>query len=191
MTSFEQYGIETGATLINIYDPQKSSKEEENSTNQFTASVSFGFKLPFILPVFNTGNWVLCMPLAFYTSLYGRNGKSSESYAEALVAGYEIQKGIPGVNLYLQRFGIKFGYDIQLYYNELENSNTDLRDFKNFMNVLVNSEADDYFYINLEAALSPSIGKFADSVKITAGVQFQMNIRKSKGKIAALFNMNL
>ena len=191
MTSFEQYGIETGATLINIYDPQKSSKEEENSTNQFTASVSFGFKLPFILPVFNTGNWVLCMPLAFYTSLYGRNGNSSESYAETLIAGYEIQKGIPGINLYLQRFGIKFGYDIQLYYNELENSNTDLRDFKNFMNVLVNSETDDYFYINLEAALSPSIGKFADSVKITAGVQFQMNIRKSKGKIAALFNMNL
>ena len=26
MTSFEQYGIETGATLINIYYPQKSNK---------------------------------------------------------------------------------------------------------------------------------------------------------------------
>lgn len=191
MSSFEQRGIEAGATLISVYDPQKKNKPDDNKATQFTAAVNFGFKLPYILPVFNTGNWVICMPLTFYTDLYGQNGTFSESFIETLLAGYEIQKGIPGVNLYLNRFGIKFGYDIKLSYDELQSPGTDFRDFYTFLKVLLDSEIDDYFYISLEATLSPAIGKFADSVKITAGVQFQMDIRESKGRIAAIFDMNL
>lgn len=191
MSSFEQRGIEAGATLTSIYDPQKKNKPDENRTTQFTAAVNFGFKLPYILPIFNTGNWVICLPLTFYTDWYGQNGTSSESFIETLLAGYEIQKGIPGVNLYLNRFGIKFGYDIKLSYDEFQTPTTDFRDFYNFLKVLIDSDIDDYFYISLEATLAPAIGKFADSVKVTAGVQFQMDVRESKGRIAAIFDMNL
>lgn len=191
MSSFEQRGIEAGATLISVYDPQKKNKPEDNESTQFTAAVNFGFKLPYILPVFNTGNWVICMPLTFYTDWYGQNGTSSESFVETLLAGYEIQKGIPGVHLYLNRFGIKFGYDIKLSYDELQTPATDFRNFYNFLKVLLDSEIDDYFYISLEATFAPAVGKFADSVKITAGVQFQMDVRESKGRVAAIFNMNL
>lgn len=192
-STFEQRGIEINTSLINIYDSQKQSNEDDKNVKglQLTASISLGLKIPFIIPIFSLDDWVVCMPLSLYTKWYGENGTSSESYIETLLAGYEIQKGIPGINLYLNRFGIKLGYDIKTSYDQISLSNTDLRNFKNFLNVLKNSEIDDYFYINLELGLTPAIGKFSDSINITAGVQFQMNVRDAKGKIAALFNMNL
>ena len=191
-SSFEKIGISTSASFITIFDPQKAEKDaNRNKTTQLTFAFDFGFNIPFILPVFALDNWVVCMPLEFRTEWYGKGNTSSETYAEILLAGYEVQKGIPWLNVFVQRVGIKAGYDINLKYNMLKTEAPDIRNLWGFVNVIKKSEVNDFFYLNIEANLSPAVGKFSSSAKITAGLQFQMHYRKHTGNVKAILNMNI
>ena len=131
------------------------------------------------------------MPLKFHTEWYGKGNTLADTYAEVLLAGYEVQKGIPWLNIFVQRVGIKAGYDLNLKYNTLKTEDPDIRNLRGFVNVIKESELNDYFYINIEATLSPAVGKFSSSSKITAGLQFQMNYRKHAGNVKAILNMNI
>ncbi len=191
-SSFEKIGLTLSTSFITIFDPQKAEKDaNSNKTTQLTISLDFGFNIPFIIPVFALDNWVVCMPLEFHTEWYGKGNTLADTYAEVLLAGYEVQKGIPWLNIFVQRVGIKAGYDLNLKYNTLKTEDPDIRNLRGFVNVIKESELNDYFYINIEATLSPAVGKFSSSSKITAGLQFQMNYRKHAGNVKAILNMNI
>ncbi|MCR5400466.1 MAG: hypothetical protein K6E78_02595 [Treponema sp.] len=194
MSSFEKSGIRTSLSLIGINDPQKALKkqtEKIDEENQFTAAMDFGFFLPYTIPAFGLENWVICMPLEVRSLWYQENGTSSDSYVEILLAGYEFQKSIPGLNLYFQRAGLKLGYDLVLFYDTLKTEDPDIRDLEGFINAVRESAVDDFIYLNFQTDFSPIVGKFSKTTKFTGGLQFRMHLRSGKGEVKAIFNMGL
>ena len=194
MSTFEKSGIRTSLSLIGINDPQKALKKQTDKIdeeNQFTAALDFGFFLPYTIPAFGLENWVICMPLEVRSLWYQENGTSSDSYVEILLAGYEFQKSIPGLNLYFQRAGLKLGYDLVLFYDTLKTEDPDIRDLEGFINAVKESAIDDFIYLNFQTDFSPIVGKFSKSTKFTGGLQFCMHLRSGKGEVKAIFNMGL
>ena len=194
MSTFEKSGIQTSLSLISINDPQKQQKKKSENIdeeNQFTASADFGFSLPYTIPVFGLENWVICMPLEMKTQWYTENGTTSESYVELLLAGYEFQQAIQGINLYFQRAGIKVGYDLTMSYDTFKTEDPDIRDLGAFVRAVRESAIDDFVYLNFQSDFSPIVGKFSKKTKFTSGLQFRMHIRSGKGEVKAIFNMGL
>ena len=95
------------------------------------------------------------------------------------------------MNLYLQRFGTKLGYDIAFEYEALNIANPDIRDLANIFNALTSSQIDDFIYFNFQIDLSPVVGKSTSTFNMTAGVQFEFHLRKNESKISALIKTNL
>ncbi len=191
-SSFEKIGISASASFIAIYDRQKMRKEVNgNASSQFTLSANFGFDVPFLLPFFGLEDWVICMPLNFYTEWYSEKGISSETYAEVLLAGYEVQRGIPILNIFVKRVGIKAGYNLRFKYDTFITADPDIRNIWTFISTLQQSNLDDFAYITLTGDFSPAFGKFSSNTKIGAGVQFQLHYRENRGSVKAILNMNL
>ncbi|MDE5899015.1 MAG: hypothetical protein K2H09_07125 [Treponemataceae bacterium] len=195
ISSYEQLGWEAGLSLVAVYDFEKMDAPDfqtaVSNPTQLTITANIGFKIPHLIPVSGVGDWVICLPLTVYSSWNETNGTTSDSFAEVLLAGYEIQRGIPGVNLYFQRCGIKFGYDLRLQYDEQVLPPFDLRNFGEFWNTLASSEIDDYLYFSLEAEFSPVVGKAAANAFATCGVQFQFHLHEQRTKVAAIVKLNL
>lgn len=194
ISPYQQLGFETNASFVTIYDFEKiknSSEIKWNEPSQMKFTVELGLKLPYLIPMFGVENWTICFPLTIFSQWYGEEGTYCNSFAEILLAGYEIQKGIPGVNLYLQRFGAKLGYDIAFEYESLDIANPDIRDFANIFEGLISSKIDDYIYFNFQLDLSPVLGKTTSTFKATAGIQFEFHLTKNESKISALIKTNL
>ena len=194
ISPYQQLGFETNASFVTIFDFHKIKTTQSlkwNEPSQLKFTVDLGFKLPYLIPVFGVENWTICFPLKVFTQWYGEEGTYCHSFAEILLAGYEIQKGIPGVNLYLQRFGIKLGYDISFEYEHLNIANPDIRNITKLFEGLTSSQIDDFIYFNFQLDLSPVVGKATSSFNVTAGVQFEFHLQKNESKITALIKTNL
>lgn len=189
-SGFEVRGFEAGISLINVFDPQKKQKVLDYE-NQLTMSLTFGVKMPCLLPIFNTGNFVLTMPFSIYARFYGEENTSFESYVEALVFGYELQEAIPGLPFYVNRLGITVGYKFDLECNMLVNAATDFRRVGRFLTILKDSTIDDYLYFDVKAILSPNIGKFVKK-QATLGARFKFALHDNWAfNVQMIFNMQL
>ena len=194
LSPYQQLGFETNASFVTVYDFEKIKNTDSlswNEPSQLKFTIELGLKLPYIIPIFDVENWTICFPLTIFTQWYGEEGTYCHSFAEILLAGYEIQKGIPGVNLYLQRFGIKLGYDISFEYEHLNIANPDIRNITKLFEGLAYSQIDDFIYFNFQLDLSPVVGKATSSFNVTAGVQFEFHLQKNESKITALIKTNL
>lgn len=194
LSPYQQLGFETNASFVTVYDFEKIKNTDtlnwyEPSQLKFT--IELGLKLPYLIPIFDVENWTICFPVTIFSQFNGEEGTACHSFAEVLLAGYEIQRGIPGVNLYLQRFGTKLGYDIAFEYEALNIANPDIRDLANIFNALTSSQIDDFIYFNFQIDLSPVVGKSTSTFNMTAGVQFEFHLRKNESKISALIKTNL
>lgn len=184
-SAFEERGFELSIHLINIVDPQKSEKIEDYE-NQLTMMFTAGMKFPFLIPVFNTGNFVVCLPTSFYARFYGEDESALEYRSETLVFGYELQKAFPGLPIYIQRFGLYFGYDCNINNNYLINAAVDFKNLKTFFSMYYLASFSDYFFIKATATLSPNIGKFTGK-QITAGAEFCFDAKSGKFFVNAVF----
>lgn len=182
---YEERGVELGLFLINIVDPQKSKKIDDYE-NQLTMMLTAGVKFPWIIPVFNTGDFVVDLPTSFYARFYGEEKSAFEYRSETLLFGYELQHAIPGLPLYIQRLGLFFGYDFNIYHNELINAATDFKDIKTFLETYKTSKFSDYFFLKLTATVSPNIGKFTGK-QITAGAEFCLDPKSLDFFVKAVF----
>lgn len=191
-SSFEKSGITTEVALTLLIDTQKEKKEEnEFGSYVLYGSYSFAFNLPFLVPIYGLEDWIICFPFEAGTNWLSETESIMESYAEVLLLGYEVQKGIPILNIYIHRLGIKLGYDAKIKYNTLITEDPTFFDLKSVAESLKNSDYEDYAYISLEVGFSPVIGSFSKDAKITAGVQFRLNIRETEGSVNAILKMNL
>lgn len=189
---YEQRGMELSLGIINIFDPQKNDMDKKDYLTQVTLGGTVGFKFPFLLPIFNTGDWVLCLPTSFHSEWFGKYGTITASSVESVIVGYEVQKAIPCINLYIQRMALKCGYNFRLYYDDVATDIViDVREIKNFAYIFAQSLIKDYFYIGFDATISPNIGRFARETKITAGLQIRFDFRKGDVSAAAMVKMNL
>lgn len=193
-SSYEMLGFGVKGEFLCNYDFEKLHKADTDGYSeplQIVFNSSAGAKIPFIIPVFGVENWILCLPATISSEWKLKDGTTSNSFVEALLAGYEIQRGIPGVNLYLQRGGITLGYDIHLKYNELVKESPDIRDFDYFIRMVKSSEFDDYIYSNITLEFTPLLGNFSRSLRITSGVRFQYHIKTNTTKANFILRLNI
>ena len=193
ISPYEMRGFETGAEAVFNFDFQKmdwdSSSTESNSPYnpelvQF--NVLMGVKLPRLTPLPDYGNWVLGIPLTFHMNVYGAGGTLNETYAEVLLAGFESQDGIPVVNLYLTRFGLKLGYDMQVKYNSLKLPQLDFSQLWNYYTNVKEASVSTYAYLTLESVFTPVIGMFS-RVQITGDAQLRYFPSSDTWKFAMLW----
>ena len=179
--------------LISDYDFTKITESELNVLYTPTSvylTLSAGLKLPRLIPWSYWGTAVTGLPLTLYTEWYGESGTTSKTYAELLLFGFESQFGVPLVNLYLARFGIKGGYQFDLTYDTLALPSPDVREFGNYLNVLRNAAFDDYIYLTFETVLTPVAG-FLTRLQVTAGAQLRYYLRKTSFGAAAVFSTKM
>lgn len=192
ITTYEQTGFETGVTAVLDYDGEKTTKKSDGTTDPtgITFSINLGLKVPRLLPFAYANHFVLGMPLTLYSEWYGESGTSCESYAEALIVGWESQRGIPFASLYLARAGLKAGYDMKLTYDTLSLPDPDLSKAAGYIEVLKSASYDDYVYLATDAVLSPVMGMLT-SLKVTVGAQYRYYIRSNTFGIAAVIKAKM
>lgn len=188
-STFEKRGVRAKIAVINIHDPQKAHKKEDY-VDQLTMMVDFEFSVPALLPLHNTGNAIVCLPFDFLAKLYGEEDSAFQSTLEVLLFGWEVQRAIPGLPLFVKRTGLSAGYEFDLKYNMLINASTDFKNIETFRNVFLNAHYEDKFYIDLKAELSPNLGKFVNK-NATVGARFFFGIHKWDFGVRVMFNMKL
>ena len=194
LSSYEMLGFGIKGEFLCNYDFEKLYKSESDGYSdpmQIIFNSSVGAKIPFILPVFGIENWILCLPTTVSSDWKLKDGTTADSFVEVLLAGYEIQKGIPGANIYLQRGGITLGYDIHLKYNELAKEAPDIRDFDYFIRMVKSSDFDDYIYSNITLEFTPLLGNFSRTLRITSGVRFQYHMKTNTTKANLILRLNI
>ncbi|MGP1459593.1 MAG: hypothetical protein ACTTKL_09825 [Treponema sp.] len=194
-SAYEMLGFSLQGAFVYDYDFRKlfsaRSKGYSSDPTQILFNWAAGLKLPYLIPVHGIENWILCLPLTVSTEWKLKDGTVSNSFAEIVLAGYEIQRGIPRANLYLRRGGIKLGYDVRLKYNELAANAPDARNINYFALLVKSSDVDDFIYSNVEFEFSPLLGNFSKTLKITAGVRFEHHLKTGETKANAILKMNI
>ena len=107
-----------------------------------------------------------------------------------LVVGWESQFGIPILNLYVHRMGLKAGYNFELNYDTVALPEPDLRNISDYAEVLKAATWNDFVYLCSDAVLSPVVG-FMTSIQITAGMQYRYYVRKNTFGLTAVISVKM
>ena len=198
LTAFEQLGFEIKQYFL--YDVDFSQDKQENDKTiidvfdsdryeRSSLSFSYGVKVPRLLP-FETHHFVWTLPTYASVSLYGESGTALSWFAETLLAGYEVQQGIAGANVYVHRLGITGGYHGDFQYDTLVVPGPDFAAIKEFATVFAESELNHYVYLTGSAVLSPIAG-FLTEVQISADCQLRYYLRDNHFDTAFKLKTNL
>lgn len=146
--------------------------------------ISSGFfgtgEIPFLMPVQNYKNIILCLPTTVHAELFYTNGKAVDAYAQLLVTGMEIQNGF--WRLYFPRFGLYAGYDIALEYDTATVKLPDLRHPERFYDVFGHCYLNDSFYLILDFGLTPVLGKFS-KFQLQSSLRLEKFLRTDEYKL--------
>ncbi len=165
VSPMKKVGLETGIKL--------TSSWEWGMWNpyQITAGIYGTGEIPYLMPVQNYKNNILCLPATVHAELFYTNGKAVDAYAQLLAWGMEIQNGF--WRLYFPRVGLYAGYDIALEYDTATVRLPDFRHPERFYDVFAYCTLNDSVYLKLDFGLTPVIGQFSK-------VQFQSSLRLEK-----------
>ena len=172
-SNIHQYGISPMKKLGIAAGTKLVSSWECGQWNPYQISAGFygTGEIPFLMPVQNYKNMILCLPTTVHAELFYTNGKAVDAYAQLLLYGMEIQNGF--WRLYFPRAGLYAGYDIALEYDTATVRLPDLRHLERFYDVFGNCRLNDSVFIKVDFGLTPVIGKFSK-------VQFQSSLRLEK-----------
>ena len=137
-------------------------------------------EIPFLMPVQNYNNLILCLPATVHAELFYTNGKAVDAYAQLLLTGMEIQNGF--WRLYFPRFGLYAGYDIALEYDTATVKLPDLRHLERFYDVFGHCYLNDSFYLILDFGLTPVVGKFS-KFQLQSSLRFEKFLRTDEYKL--------
>ena len=172
-SNIHQYGISPMKKLGIAAGAKITASWEWGKWNpyQINAGISGTGEIPFLMPVQNYKNMILCLPTTVHAELFYTNGKAVDAYAQLLLYGMEIQNGF--WRLYFPRAGLYAGYDIALEYDTATVRLPDLRHLERFYDVFAHCNLNDSVYLKIDFGLTPVIGKFSK-------VQFQSSLRLEK-----------
>ena len=172
-SNIHQYGISPMKKLGIAAGVKITSSWEWGQWNpyQISAGISGTGEIPYLMPVQNYKNMILCLPTTVHAELFYTNGKAVDAYAQLLLYGMEIQNGF--WRLYFPRVGLYGGYDIALEYDTATVRLPDLRHLERFYDVFEHCHLNDSVYVKLDFGLTPVLGKFSK-------VQFQSSLRLEK-----------
>ncbi len=137
-------------------------------------------EIPFLMPVQNYKNIILCLPTSVHAELFYTNGKAVDAYAQVLFFGMEIQNGF--WRLYFPRVALYGGYDIALEYDTATVKLPDLRHPERFYEVFGHCYLNDSFYCVLNFGLTPVVGKFS-KYKLESSLRFEKYLRSKEFKL--------
>ena len=165
ISPLKKVGVEAGAKITSSWE------WGEWNPYQINAGIYGTGEIPYIIPVQNYKNIILCLPATFHAELFYTNGKAIDAYAQLLLTGMEIQNGF--WRLYFPRVGLYLGYDIALEYDTVTVRLPDLRHLERFYDVFGHCNLNDSVYMKFDFGLTPVVGKFSK-------VQFQSSLRLEK-----------
>ena len=147
---------------------------------QINAGIYATGEIPFLMPVQNYKNIILCLPTSVHAELFYTNGKAVDAYAQVLFFGMEIQNGF--WRLYFPRVALYGGYDIALEYDTATVKLPDLRHPERFYEVFGHCYLNDSFYCVLNFGLTPVVGKFS-KYKLESSLRFEKYLRSKEFKL--------
>ena len=165
ISPLKKLGVEAGLKVTSSWEWGKWNPFQINAGIYGTGEI------PFLMPVQNYNNIILCLPATVHAELFYTNGKAVDAYAQLLLTGMEIQNGF--WRLYFPRFALYAGYDIALEYNTVTVKLPDLRHLERFYDVFGHCYLNDSFYLILDFGLTPVLGKFSK-------FQFDSSLRLEK-----------
>lgn len=145
--------------------------------DEFYANAGFfaGFSLPFVFP------------FSFEASLFPSKGTFAGLNTSIQLYGFEIQRGIPAVSVYVRRIVLKFIYSLKLKYEQKDNF--EILKTGEIAGNLSKDDYTDYFRLAGEVFLAPNTSYFASSsVGLRLGSYVQYSTRTDKkSKFASAF----
>ena len=133
------------------------------------------------------------VPFIFTASLFPSSKYAASGSVQAILADFEIHKGIPAVSLFVQRVVLSASYSGKISYIHDE-----LWDIKRTDEIFKNVEKSDYsdaISLNADLYLSPNTGFFAnDEIQFSIGAAFvyRPNPKKNENRVGCgiTFGMN-
>lgn len=179
---FAQMKMEDDKTLVDIIDSDYYART--------SFSLSYGFRLPRLLPLEDFERLVISLPTEAYVSLYGESGTALSFYAESLLIGFETQTGIYASPLYLHRAGLKAGFFGEFKYDTLVIPGPDFAAIKEFATVFTESELNHYVYLSAIAVFSPLAG-VSSKLQVTSDFQLRYYFLEHAFKASFALKTNL
>ena len=181
-SNIHQYGISPMKKLGIAAGAKITSSWEWGQWNPYQISTGFygTGEIPFLMPVQNYKNIILCLPTTVHAEIFYTNGKAVDAYAQILLSGMEIQNGFS--RLYFPRVGLYVGYDVALEYNTATVRLPDLRHLERFYDVFGHCTLNDSVYFKLDFGLTPVIGKFS-KVQFQSGLRLEKYLRNEEWKV--------
>ena len=130
-------------------------------------------EIPRLTPLQMRNGFVLSVPATLNVEFLNKTGTALEVKPEILLLGWELHNGIPPLQLYISRMGIKAGYDLCLDYDTREVSLPDMRRDDYLYDLFSNTYVNDHFYFVLNIDASSPIGILS---KENFGLNFDFEI---------------
>lgn len=188
VSSFEKRGLTFSTSLSALWDLDKTLKllEENKQQNelkndltnqainsfsnfiytveQFTFGFSLGIEIPRLTPLNMYQGLVLSVPATLSLDVFKEIGTALKFSSEILLFGMEINQGVPILNLFFSRVGLKFGYTGSFLYDTQKTALPNMFDIESFRKNFTESIYADYISFSLDLDFVPIIGRLTETM---------------------------
>lgn len=134
------------------------------SVEQFTFGLSLGIEIPRLTPLNMYENMVLSVPTSLSLEIFNEIGTALKFSSKFLLFGMEINQGIPILNLFFSRVGLKFGYTGSFLYDTQKTSLPNMFAIESFRKTFTESIYADYISFSLDLDFVPIIGRLTETM---------------------------
>lgn len=134
------------------------------SVEQFTFGFSLGIAIPRLTPLSMYQGMVLSVPATLSLDVFKEIGTALKFSSEILLFGMEINQGVPILNLFFSRVGLKFGYTGSFLYDTQKTSLPNMFDVESFRRTFTESIYADYISFSLDLDFVPIIGRLTETM---------------------------
>jgi hypothetical protein len=134
-----------------------------SSVEHFTLGLSATFAIPRITPLKMYKGIVLSVPTTLSLDIFKEIGTALKFGTELLLFGMEINQGVPFINLYFSRVGIKAGYTGAFLYDTQNTSLPNILNIDSFRTAFSESVYSDYLSIVVDLDFVPIIGRLSET----------------------------
>ena len=199
LSEFEQRGISIGSTLFAFWDVNKTERiikekkeNQKNSKNDKSQSffleslssvealslgLSVDIAIPRLTPLKMYKGFVLSFPANIMLDVYKEVGTALRFGIEILPFGFEIKKGVPVLNLFFNKLGIKIGYYGSFVYDTNSTQLPNVLNIETLKNVFLSSTYMDFVTISLDFDFIPVIGTLSET-KFNSSLDFYYYIKQ-------------
>ena len=162
----EQLEVSNESTTQNNYSNEvmNSFSDFVYSVEQFTFGFSLGIAIPRLTPLSMYQGMVLSVPATLSLDVFKEIGTALKFSSEILLFGMEINQGVPILNLFFSRVGLKFGYTGSFLYDTEKTSLPNMFAIESFRKTFTESIYADYVSFSLDLDFVPIIGRLTETM---------------------------